>query len=107
MTTRVKRKPSSAVAFLESLVGGSQTLGRAIQALRICDEVTQAELASRLGITRAHLCDVEKDRRTVGPARAAQWAKEMGYPPALFVELALQTTLMRDNLPYRVHVTPA
>ena len=38
------------------------TLGGMIWSLRECDEVSQAEFARRLGVSRSHLCDVEKGR---------------------------------------------
>jgi hypothetical protein len=43
------------------------------------------------------LCDIEKDRRSVSPARASQWAKTLGYDPEQFIELALQGELFNPN----------
>ena len=33
-----------------------------------------------LGVSRSHLCDVEKGRKVVSPERAAAWAKLLGFP---------------------------
>jgi transcriptional regulator with XRE-family HTH domain len=58
---------------------GPLTFGDALRSIRECDEETQERFASRLGISKQHVCDIEKGRRTVGPARAARWAKLLGY----------------------------
>ena len=34
-------------------------------------ELSEAELARRLGVSRSHLCNVEKGRKMVSPERAA------------------------------------
>jgi DNA-binding XRE family transcriptional regulator len=36
-----------------------------IASVHLADEIPQAELARRLGISRANLCDIEKGRRSV------------------------------------------
>jgi len=65
------------------------TFGKMIQSLRICDELSQVELARKMGLTRANLCDIEKGRRMVSPAIAAKFAKVMGYSVHQFVSLSL------------------
>ena len=97
MATKRKRKkrttPSEdridAMELLESLYG-PVTLGGMIWSLRECDEISQAEFARRLGVSRSHLCDIEKGRKVVSPERAAAWANALGFPPTVFVKLALQ-----------------
>lgn len=96
----------SAAAFLES-ERGELTLGRYLRAIRVGEEATQAAFAEMLGVSKAHLCDVEKERRTVSPARAAKWAELLGYPVAQFVALALQGELDAAGLKLRVHVDAA
>ena len=106
MNTRKPSKKSAAVNLLENLAGGPLSLGRLIAAIRAGEEMTQAEFAGRLGISKAHLCDVEKDRRIVSPVRANQWAKKLGYDPEQFIELALQGELLKCGLSYKVSVLP-
>ena len=62
------------------------TLGGMLWSLRVCDEISQAEFARRLGVSRSHLCDVEKGRKVVSPERAAAWAEILGFPPTVFVK---------------------
>ena len=63
------RPKSPAIRALERAAGGPLTLGRMLQAIRVGDEVTLDALARKLGVTRAHLCDIEKGRRGVSVER--------------------------------------
>ena len=97
---------SDAMEFFESL-HGPMTLGDMLWSLRDCDEVSQAEFARRLDVSRSHLCDVEKGRKVVSPERAAAWAKVLGFPPTVFVKLALQEQLDRAGVKMSVEVEAA
>jgi transcriptional regulator with XRE-family HTH domain len=96
-----------AIAFLESLEDEPLTFGRFMRSMRQCNELTQAQLAATLGISKANLSDIENGRRTVSPARAAAWGEKMGYHPAPFVELALQDQLDRAEVGLKVKVEAA
>jgi transcriptional regulator with XRE-family HTH domain len=90
MTTRRKTGQSSTSRFLEQLMGHPLTLGKLLGAIRTGEGMTQTEFASRLGVSRSNLCDIEKGRKTVSPARAARLAKALGHSETQFVRLALQ-----------------
>lgn len=98
---------SQAQHVLQQVTGAPLTLGNLLWSIRRCDEVSQVAMAERLGVSRAHLCDIEKGRRFVSPARAAQWAKLLGHHPGQFVRLSLQDQLRQAGLPYMVHVEAA
>lgn len=102
MTTR-REKKSPALQFLEKRAGGPLTLGRLLGAIRRGDEVSQAEFARMLGISRSHLCDIEHGRKAVSLPRALKFAKVLGYPSDQFVRLALQS--MVDGAGLNLHVT--
>ena len=112
MVSRPKNRPApsdgrvDALELLESL-HGPMTLGDMIWSLRDCDEVSQAAFAKTLGVSRSHLCDVEKGRKVVSPERAAAWAKVLGFPPTVFVKLALQEQLDRAGVKMNVEVEAA
>ena len=59
------------------------------------------------GVSRSHLCDVEKGRKVVSPERAAAWAKVLGFPETVFVKLALQEQLDRAGVRMTVQVEAA
>lgn len=103
---KTKRK-SEAVKLLEKLTGGPLTLGRAMESIRKGEELSQDECARKLGISKSHLCDVEKGRKTVSPERAAKWARVLGYPESVMVQLALQGELDAAGLKYRVEIEAA
>ena len=111
MTTERRRSTArgavDASPFIEQLVGGPITLGALIEAIRQGEEETQTEFAGRLGISKSHLCDIEKERKLVSPERAARFAELLGYSPEQFVRLALQDTVSRAGLHYTVQVTLA
>ncbi len=98
---------SDAKVFLESLSGGALTFGKLLYSIRMGDESTQVAFAKKLGISKAHLCDIEKDRRIVSPARAWSWGLKLGYSPEQFIELALQSALERDGLRFKVKLISA
>lgn len=93
--------------FLEKLNGGPLTFGRMIESLRQCDEISQVDLAKRVKISRAQLCDIEKGRRLVSPERAAQFAKVMGYSAAQFVATAIGDQLRQAGLKFSVELKAA
>jgi len=93
--------------FLERLTGGRLTLAEALFSIRSGEGWSQAEMGRRLGISRAHLCDIEKGRRTVSPDRAARFARILGYSETQFVRLALQDQLNQSGLKMTVSVDAA
>ena len=100
-------KKSEARKFLEKLNHGPLTFGQMIESLRRADEVSQVDLAKKMAISRAHLCDIEKGRRTVTIERAAQFAKVLGYSVHQFVALALEDQLKKAGLKVKVHLDVA
>ena len=101
------RQPySEARAFMEETTGGPLTLGKTLWSIRKCDEISQVDMAERLGISRANLCDIEKGRRFVSPDRAAKWADTLGYSAEQFVRLSLQDRVRQSGLKMIVRVEP-
>jgi transcriptional regulator with XRE-family HTH domain len=105
MSTRSKK--SDAVQFLEKISGGPLTFGKMLRSIRLGEELSQSDFAEQLGVSKAHLCDIEKGRRIVGPARAWAWGKKLGYSPEQFVELAIEASLVKEGLKYRVKLEVA
>ncbi len=101
MTTN---QSTDALEYLDNLLGAPLTLGRAIHAIRMCEEISQVEFANKLGISRQHLCDIEHDRKIVSPKLAAQYATILGQSVSQFIRLALQAIIDRDNLDVAVDI---
>jgi transcriptional regulator with XRE-family HTH domain len=83
------------------------TFGEMLSSIRLGDETTQVDFADRLGISKSHLCDIEKNRKTVSPARAARFAEVLGYNTEQFVRLALQDQIEQAGLRLIVRVEAA
>src|SRR6476620_5504612 len=69
--------------------GPSPGFGELVKSLRLCDEISQTELAANLGISKQHLSGIESGKKAVSVARAARFAEAMGYPPELFIVAAI------------------
>lgn len=104
---KAKAKKSDAMKTLEKIAGGPLTLGRAIESIRKVQELSQDECAKKLGISKSHLCDIEKGRKVVSPERAAKWARVLGYPESVLVKLAIQGELDAAGLKYKVEIEAA
>ncbi len=107
MTTKKNTHTSAALRFLEGVTGGSLKLGGLLESIRQGERISQTELAEKLGVSRSHLCDIEKGRKTVSPARAARFAKVLGYSEKQFVRLALQDMVDDAGLALIVKVQAA
>ncbi len=96
---RSERNKSNVEAneFLDGLIG-KLTIAKVIVATRKANELSQKAFAAKLGISKQHLCDIEKGRKVLSPARAWAWAKKLGYHPKQWAELALQDMLEKDGL---------
>lgn len=105
----IKKKPTpktdKALKTIERIIGKKPTLGDYLSALRECDEKNQSDFAELLGISRQYLCDLEKGRRIVSAKAAARFAEKLGYPPEIFIRLALQDELNQAGLQYNVELT--
>jgi transcriptional regulator with XRE-family HTH domain len=78
-----------------------------IESIRFADEISQTQLATRLKMSRSHLCDIEKGRRTVTVERAAAFARVLGYSVTQFVAVAVEDQLREAGLKVRVSLSAA
>lgn len=101
------QKKSRARRFLDKLSKEPLTFGSMLKNIRDCDELSLADLAGKLKISRQHLHAIETGRRAVSTERAARWARILGYPEAQFVRLALQAEVDAAGLKYRVQLKAA
>ena len=107
MTTSKATRATQARGFLERLNKGPLTLGQLLAALRKTDQLSLAQFAARLGISRQHLHQIERGRKHVSPARAVNFARALRHSPLLFVKLALQDQLKGTGLRARVELKAA
>lgn len=86
---------------------GPLTFGDALESYRLGEEISQAEMAKKIGISPQSLCDIEKGRRIPTPKRAARIARVIGEPEIFWVKLALQDELRKENLNFNVSLSIA
>lgn len=85
---------------------GPLTFGKALLAHRKCEEISQKDFAEKLGVSQQSLCDIEKGRRIPSAHRAVRIARKIGQPENLWVKLALQDELRKEDLNYIVTLAP-
>jgi len=107
MTTRKSTSKTPALVHLEALTGGSLTIAKLLRTLRENEGATQEDFARLLDISKQHLCDIEKGRKTVLATRAAQFALALGQPPAFFIQIALEEEFRKSGLKLRIRVEAA
>lgn len=98
------RKKSDARKYLEKITGGPLTFAKMLRAIRLCDEASQVDFATKLGISKSHLCDIEKGRKSVSPERAEEFAQVLGYSEEQFVRLAIEEQLKKLRRAYVVKI---
>ncbi len=103
----ISRTNSASTRVLERLAGGPLTIAVAIKATREGEGLSQVEFTRLLGISRSHLCDIEKGRKGVSPERAAEFARKLGYSERQWVRLALQDLVDRVGLSLKIDVRAA
>lgn len=91
-------------AFLQELNGGPLFFGQMLTALRESEEQTLNQFATRLGVSRQHLHQLEAGQKRVSPERAVRFARALGHSEIYFVQLALQDLVDDAGVPARVVV---
>lgn len=84
---------------------GELSLGDFIRSLRESEEISQTDFAAKLKISRANLCDIEKNRKLVSPERASRFSKILNFPEKFFVKLAIEDLLRQAKLKYQVELS--
>ena len=100
----ITKNKVDALKFMEKLTGGPLTLARIIKSDRLCEEMTQETFSKMLGISKSHLCDIEKGRKSVSPERAYNFAKILWTSPQLYVRLSVQAILDNAGIDMKVEV---
>lgn len=59
-------------------VWNEMTFGGLVHSLRLSDEITQIELAKKIGVSKQFLSDVEHNRKDVGIAFAKKVSEALG-----------------------------
>ncbi len=104
MTIKIRSK---ATRDLENLTGQALTIGELIRSIRLSDEYTQVEFAALLGLSKSHLCDIEKGRKALSVNAASTFADKLQFSKEQFIRLALQGQLNQAGLDMKVLIRAA
>lgn len=82
----------------------TMTFGGLVRSLRKSDELSQTDLAKKLGVSNHFLSDVENNRKDVGIPFAKKVAEAMGYSIEPLIELLIRDQLRKQDLNYIVEL---
>lgn len=80
------------------------TMASILKNYRQCEELTQAQMAKTLKISKSHLSDIENGRKFVSIERAMQFAKRLKYPESYFIHVVLREQLAKANCNYDIEI---
>ena len=90
------------------MTGGRLTLGKAIRAIRMSEEIPQGVFAKKLKITQSYLSDLENGRKVVSAKKASEFARILKHSERQFIRLTLQDGLSQQGLSkYEVDIQKA
>lgn len=105
MTTKKRTRSVSAREALSKTIE-STTFGELVRSMRLTDEVSQAELARRLRVSRQFLNAVELGKSNVGLDFAKRVADALGYSPEPFAEILIREQLKEAGIRCDVSLKP-
>jgi transcriptional regulator with XRE-family HTH domain len=106
MTTKKKRKTSQPARKALASTIAATNFGGLVRAIRETDEITQTELARRLGVSRQFLNAVELGRSQTGLDFAKRVADALGYSPEPFAEILIQEQMKKAGISCQVFLRP-
>jgi len=75
-----------------------------VRSLRLSDEISQVELAKKIGVSKQFLSDIENNRKEVGIAFAKKIASTLEYSIEPLIELLIRDQLRKQDLDYIVEL---
>lgn len=90
--------------FMEDIMGEKFSFAMLLRSIRTRDDLTQRELADKLGVTVSHVSDIENGRKFVSVERASEFAHKLKDSEKFFVAIALQDQLNQADLDYKVEI---
>ncbi|WP_151194404.1 helix-turn-helix transcriptional regulator [Cysteiniphilum sp. JM-1] len=95
-----KNKLSAAQAISE--ITGHLYFGDMVKSLRMCENISQAEMARSIGISRQYLCNIESGERKADVELALKFAEYLKHPKEFFISRLLEDQLYTAGLDYTI-----
>jgi transcriptional regulator with XRE-family HTH domain len=90
--------------FMDELMREKFSFAMLLRSIRTRDDLTQRELAEKLGVSVSHVSDIENGRKFVSVERASEFAHILKDSEKFFVAIALQDQLNQADLDYKVNI---
>jgi DNA-binding XRE family transcriptional regulator len=84
---------------------GPLTFGEYLRSMRMALDLTQVEMAKKLKMGRASICDIEKGRQLVSVALAKKIAQKAGFSEKLAIKTCIQDQLTKAKIKLRFQLT--
>jgi DNA-binding XRE family transcriptional regulator len=85
-------------------VNGPFTFATYMLGIRTTLDLTQVQMAKKLGISKAALCEIEKGRTHVSAQSAVRYAKRAGFSEMVALEACFQDQLKKAKIKKRVRI---
>lgn len=85
---------------------GPLTFGRLLKSHRVGEELSQVEMAKKLGLSKQSLNDLESGRKIPSIRRAVQIARKLSLLQDLIIQLVFQDQVDKEHIKVRVTVVP-
>ena len=105
MTTKKNHSVNALEATKD--VWAKMTFGGLVRSLRMSDEISQIDLAKKIGVSKQFLSDVEHNRKEVGISFAKKVSSALHYSIEPLLELLIRDQLKRQRLYYTVEIKKA
>ena len=78
------------------------TFHKLLKILRETDELTQEQLAKKIGVSKQFICSIETGKKEISIALAKKITIKMGYSPEPFVKLLIRDQLRKNKMFYDI-----
>lgn len=96
----------NAISNLEK-INGPFSFATFMLGVRTTLDLSQSEMAKKLGLSKSALCEIEKGRTLVSAQTAVKYAKKSGFSVTLALEACLQDQLNKAKIKKRVYIKDA
>jgi len=102
MSTYSTKNGKESREMLEKLAGGSLTFGKALNAFRIGENMSLAQMGKILGVSRQYINQLETGESTPSIVQVVKIAQVFQMDEQQLLRLALQDYMTKENLSYKV-----
>lgn len=93
--------------FLKKINKSPLSFGDLLTSLRKADEITQVELANKIGVSKGLICDIEKGRRNASIELVAKIADALDYPKEPMIKQIFEDQLREAKIKLKIKLEAA